>query len=116
VELYDSVLIRRWHGRTDRHKGAIDSAREEFLFLSVNEMVAEFSEDQSTDSSSESVGTGACRSERVVPGVLTLACLSRGARSADEITAAMLAQMLERKGFATLSFTMAGASPMTGSH
>ena len=28
----------------DRHKGAIDAAREEFFFLSINEMVVEFSE------------------------------------------------------------------------
>ena len=37
----------------DRHKGAIDAAREEFLFLSINEMIAEFSEYQLADSSSE---------------------------------------------------------------
>ena len=45
VELYASVLIRALSmAEQDRHKGAIDAAREEFLFLSINEMVVEFSE------------------------------------------------------------------------
>src|SRR5579862_5084741 len=45
VELYDSVLIPALNmAEQDRHKGAIDGAREEFLFLAINEMVAEFSE------------------------------------------------------------------------
>ena len=44
VELYDSVLIPALSlAEQDRHKGAIDAAREEFLFLSINEMIAEFS-------------------------------------------------------------------------
>ena len=52
VELYDSVLIPALSlAEQDRHKGAIDSAREEFLFLSINEMIAEFSEYQLADSS-----------------------------------------------------------------
>jgi len=114
VELYDSVLIPALSmAEQDRHKGAIDSAREEFLFLSVNEMVAEFSEDQSTDSSSESGSAPVpVVPERVVPERIDARVLCLAAHDrADEITAAMLAQMLERKGFATLSFTMAGASP-----
>ena len=53
VELYDSVLIPALSmAEQDRHKGAIDAAREEFLFLSINEMIAEFSEYQLEDSSS----------------------------------------------------------------
>ena len=54
VELYDSVLIPALGmAEQDRHKGALDAAREEFLFLSINEMIAEFSEYQLADSSSE---------------------------------------------------------------
>ena len=49
VELYDSVLIPALSmAEQDRHKGAIDAAREEFLFLSINEMVVEFSEYRSS--------------------------------------------------------------------
>jgi hypothetical protein len=43
VELYDSVLIPALSmAEQDRHKGAIDAARVEFLFLRINEMIAEF--------------------------------------------------------------------------
>jgi predicted PurR-regulated permease PerM len=117
VELYDSVLIPALSmAEQDRHKGAIDAAREEFLFLSVNEMVAEFSEDQMDDAPApeapERVDPERVVPERVVPERIDARVLCLAAHDrADEITAAMLAQTLERKGFATLSFTMAGASP-----
>jgi len=45
VELYDSVLIPALSlVEQDRHKGAIDPTREEFLFLSINDMITELSE------------------------------------------------------------------------
>ena len=45
VELYDAVLIPALAlAEQDRHKGALDQTREEFLFLNVGEMIAEFSE------------------------------------------------------------------------
>src|SRR5205807_1495179 len=45
VQLYDSVLIPALTmAEHDRHKGALHPAREEFLFLSLKEMVAELSE------------------------------------------------------------------------
>jgi predicted PurR-regulated permease PerM len=101
VELYDSVLIPALSmAEQDRHKGAIDSAREEFLFLSINEMIAEFSEYEREDPSPDA-------SEHFGARILCLAAHDR----ADEVTAAMLAQLLERKGFATLSFPMAATSP-----
>ena len=50
VELYDLVLLPALSmAEQDRHKGAIDAAREEFLFLSINEMVVELSEYQPAD-------------------------------------------------------------------
>ena len=43
VELYDKVLIPALSlAEQDRHKGAIDTSGEEFLFLSINEMIAEY--------------------------------------------------------------------------
>ena len=109
VELYDSVLIPALTmAEQDRHKGAIDAAREEFLFLSIDEMIAEFSEYQPADSSSEEDSApipdaAGYRNARIL-------CLPAHDR-ADEITAAMLAQLLEQKGFATLSFPYVGSSP-----
>ena len=103
VELYDSVLIPALSmAEQDRHKGAIDAAREDFLFLSINEMIAEFAEYQPEDNSSAEDAAG-----RVDARIICLPANDR----ADEITAAMLAQLLERKGFATLSFPFVGPSP-----
>jgi hypothetical protein len=100
VELYDAVLIPALGmAEQDRHKGAIDPAREEFLFLSINEMIAEFSEYQLAESAS---GAAEHPDARIV-------CLPAHDR-ADEITAAMLAQILEQKGFVTLSFPVVGHS------
>ena len=103
VELYDSVLIPALSmAEQDRHKGAIDAAREEFLFLSINEMVVEFSE-YSRPEGAAIAGAAENLNHRVL-------CLPAYDR-ADEITAAMLAQILEQKGFATLSFPLLGLSP-----
>jgi predicted PurR-regulated permease PerM len=100
VELYDSVLIPALSmAEQDRHKGAMDAAREEFLFLSINEMVVEFSEYRRPDGT-----TVVEAAENLNHRVLCLPAYDR----ADEITAAMLAQILEQKGFATLSFPLAG--------
>ncbi len=118
-ELYDSVLIPAFSmAEQDRHKGAIDSVREEFLFLSVNEMIAEFSEYRAEEEAVEAAADGAAAVEGSAPKEgakeeqpdARILCLAAHDR-ADEITAAMLAQLLEQKGFATLSFPMAGTSP-----
>jgi hypothetical protein len=102
VELYDSVLIPALSmAEQDRHKGALDTAREEFLFLSINEMIVEFSEYQAEDSPLEDA------TRHPTARVLCLAAHDR----ADEVTAAMLSQLLEQKGFPTLSLPIAGSSP-----
>jgi len=108
VELYDSVLIPALSmAEQDRHKGSIDAAREEFLFLSINEMIAEFSEYQLADGSSgEAFATVPEAAEHLNARILCLPAHDR----ADEITAAMLAQLLEQKGFAALSFPTVGSS------
>ena len=102
VELYDSVLIPALSmAEQDRHKGALDTAREEFLFLAINEMIIEFSEYQPEGSALEDAAEH--------PGARIL-CLPAYDR-ADEVTAAMLAQLLEKKGFPTLSLPILGSSP-----
>ena len=108
VELYDSVLIPALSmAEQDRHKGAIDAVREEFLFLSINEMIAEFSEYQLSESlSEEDPAALADAAEHVEARVLCVPAHDR----ADEITAAMLAQLLEQKGLPALSFPVAGPS------
>ncbi len=92
VELYDTVVIPALSmAEQDRHKGALDPAREEFLLLSISEMVAEFS-----------VLAGA-RNGRSVGRVL---CVPAG-DAADEVTAAMLAQVLPQAGVAVVTLPAA---------
>jgi predicted PurR-regulated permease PerM len=93
VELYDAVLIPALSmAEQDRHKGTIDASREEFLFLSINEMLAEFSEYPAE------ADAGAAQSDA------RILCVPAHDR-ADELTAAMLAQLLEQRGYATLAFS-----------
>ncbi len=97
VELYDSVLVPALSmAEQDRHKGAIDAVREEFLFLSINEMIAEFSEYQVPVSEA-----------RPAHRILCIPAHDR----ADEITATMLAQILEKNGFITMSLPIGGPAP-----
>jgi methanogenic corrinoid protein MtbC1 len=92
--LYDSVLVPALtFAEQDRHKGALDKTREEFLFLSVKEMVAEFSEQTQRSEPRPAASAG-----RAI-------CLPAN-DEADEITAAMLAQLLEQAGCATLAFSL----------
>ena len=98
VELYDLVLVPALSmAEQDRHKGAIDTAREDFFFLSINEMVVELSQYRPADATAIA-DTGDLPNHRVV-------CLPAYDR-ADETTSAMLAQILDQKGFATLSFPL----------
>ncbi len=107
VDFYDSVLIPALTmAEQDRHKGAIDADREEFLFVSINEMIAEFSDYQLAplvEAGEDEV------SEPVEHGDARILCLPVSDR-ADEITASMLAQLLERKGFNAMCFPSTGAT------
>jgi hypothetical protein len=90
VELYDSVLIPALSlAEQDRHKGALDPEREEFLFLSIGEMVAESAEPPGPESS---------------PGRRILCLPAHDA--ADEITASMASQVLEQAGLAVVSLPL----------
>jgi len=116
VELYDSVLIPALSmAEQDRHKGAIDPTREEFLFLSINEMITELSEYQPEPLPSPAEGAAAPSgpAEQVAaPAQQTAArilCLPANDR-ADEVAAAMLAQILEQAGHAALCLPVAHAS------
>ena len=100
IELYDSVLIPALAmAEQDRHKGAIDAAREDFLFLSVNEMIAEFSESQPADTP-----------VAVAHPDARILCVSAHDR-ADEITASMLGQILEQNDFVSMTFPLVESAP-----
>jgi predicted PurR-regulated permease PerM len=110
VEFYDSVLIPALSlAEQDRHQGAIDTTREEFLFLSINEMITELSEYQPAHESSpaEDAAAESVPAERLSARIICLPANDR----ADEATAAMLAQLLEQAGHVTLCLPIAHASP-----
>ncbi len=109
IELYDSVLLPALSlAEQDRHKGAIDSAREEFLFLSINELINELSDYQSAHDSPPAESAPV---EPVpVPLSARILCLPANDR-ADEVTADMLAQILRQAGHQALSLPIAHASP-----
>jgi len=89
-QLYDSVLVPALTmAEQDRHKGALDPTREEFLFLSVREMLGEFSIKSDAASTEASHGRVLC-----LPA----------SDEADEIVAMMLAHLLEQAGCAAVSF------------
>jgi predicted PurR-regulated permease PerM len=97
TQLYDSVLVPALTmAEQDRHKGALDKTREEFLFLSIKEMLAEFSEQ--TPSPEPADHRPATPAGRAI-------CLP-ASDEADEITAAMLAQLLEQAGCAAVAFPL----------
>jgi predicted PurR-regulated permease PerM len=109
VELYDSVLIPALSmAEQDRHKGAIDPTREEFLFLSINEMITELSEYQPEPlpSPAEDAAAPPPPAQQTAARILCLPANDR----ADEVTAAMLAQILEQAGYAALCLPVAHAS------
>jgi len=109
VELYDSVLMPALSQvEQDRHKGSIDAIREEFLFLSINDMITELSEYQLAHRAPPAQGTAAASGPAERAGARII-CLPANDR-ADEVTAAMLAQILEQAGYAALSLPMARAS------
>jgi hypothetical protein len=94
-QLYDSVMIPALTmAEQDRHKGALDPIRQQFLFLSVKEMLVEFSEKILKPETAE-------RRPEASPGrIFVLAANDE----ADEITAGMLAQLLEQAGYPAISF------------
>jgi predicted PurR-regulated permease PerM len=103
VELYDAVMIPALTmAEQDRHKGAIEPEREEFLFLTVREMLLDASEKAMKPAAE------AGEAERSVEPAL--AALSRrmlclpAHDEADEIAAVMLAQLLEHHGCVAVAF------------
>ncbi len=104
LQLYDAVILPALTmAEQDRHKGALESDREEFLFLSLREVLAEYSE----SAQNASVENAAQRAELAAPG--RMLCLPAH-DEADEIAAAMLAQLLEQGGQATVSFPVGTSS------
>jgi predicted PurR-regulated permease PerM len=100
LELYDRVFVPALTmAEEDRHKGALDATRERYIFLSIKEMIAEFCHRapvRSSQSGEDAEDSPALFGGRVL-------CLP-ASDEADEITAAMLAQLLEGHGIGAIAF------------
>jgi predicted PurR-regulated permease PerM len=109
-ELYDAVIIPALTmAEQDRHKGGLDRAREEFLFMSIKELVVELSE-QTLKSDALLAETASGGKPEVTIG--RLLCIPAN-DEADEITAAMLAQLLEQTGHPAISFSLDASAQQT---
>jgi hypothetical protein len=107
IDFYDTVLLPALGLiEQDRHKGAFDDTRGTYLLLSATELVAELSEYKSaaseTSAQKESVAitkalTGKDVQEETseTPTGCAIICIPAGDQ-ADELTAMMLAQLLEQ--------------------
>ena len=86
AQLYDSVMIPTLTMvERDRHKGALDPDREEFIFMSIREMMSESLQRIQKSESADAVASG------------RFLCVPANDES-DEIAAAMLAQLLAAEG------------------
>jgi predicted PurR-regulated permease PerM len=100
IELYDSVLIPALNlAEQDRHNGMIDAAHEEFLFLSISEMIAEVSELSPASVGSDELSGKSAPAPYYGGRILLVPAHDQ----ADEVTAAMLGQILEQEGRVALS-------------
>ncbi len=106
AQLYDAVILPALTmAEQDRHKGALDSEREEFLFLTVREIVAECGEVSEEEH-------GQHPGEQAHPPSIWERIVCLPARDeADEVAAAMLAQLLEQAGCAAVTVPL-GSSAM----
>lgn len=118
LALYDEVLVPALSlAEQDRHKGALDDTRVSYLFLSLSEIVSELAIFHPEEASARARNVRMrmklrWRSTRrpELPSAETVAgpsdirifCLSANDQ-ADEITASMLSQLLERAGHGVLS-------------
>jgi predicted PurR-regulated permease PerM len=95
LDLYDQIVIPALIlAEQERHRGTLEPSREEFIFLCLNEIVAELAEH--FEEPAKTGHNGRCF---VIPAKDT----------ADEVSGSLFAQLLEHDGFAVISFP-AGSS------
>jgi predicted PurR-regulated permease PerM len=96
AELYDVVLLPALSlAERDRHQGALDEVRANFVFQCANELIAELSDTAVLVANDSSVPSVVARKS------FPVICISTQDQ-ADEIAATMLAQILEHAGNRTL--------------
>jgi len=91
-DLYEQVMVPALIlAEQERHRGTLDQGREDFIFLCLNEIIAELAAQGDDPPKMEHAGR-----VFVIPAK----------DAADEISGALFAQLLEREGFAVISLPM----------
>ena len=98
IDLYDQVIIPALSlAEQDRHKGALDEAKETFVVQSISEVIGEIAEYEAGTAVSVQLVNPARRTD------VRVLCLPASDR-ADEITAAMFSQVVEWAGYPVVAF------------
>ena len=110
VELYDSVLIPALSfAEQDRHQGALDDIHSNFLFLSINELVAELTDYRRRAQTPTDPNLSANDPARPLNKEFAVVCIS-ASDQADELAALMLSQVMEQSDHQTLLLSAATIS------
>jgi methylmalonyl-CoA mutase cobalamin-binding subunit len=95
--------------KQDHQKGGLDDARSNFLTMSVSELLAEYSEYKNPDEPSIGLTAPPVSSGGPHFRKFPVVCIAANDGS-DEITATMLAQLLEQAGFNTILLPIAAVT------
>jgi predicted PurR-regulated permease PerM len=99
LDLYEQVIVPALIlAEQERHRGILEQKREEFIFLCLNEIIAELGE-VADDSPNAEPHPGRIF---VIPAK----------DQADEISGALFAQLLERSGFAVISLPVGSSNEL----
>ena len=113
VDLYDNILVPALSlSEEDRHAGAMDPGRSNFILLNIGELVARLSGYQQKGPVLEEKSSRTLRIEaHQVPPLKEFAVVCISSRdAADELTTQMLTQLLERENFQTITLKPDGLS------
>lgn len=106
ITVFDEIVVPALAmAEQDRHSGLLDAKREDFIVQNINEFVTELSEMERTPDKPRKKGSGSLpepaggRAERSI----RVFCVPAH-DAADEIAAAMFAQLVNQDGFPALAF------------
>lgn len=103
LELYEQVMIPALIlSEQERHRGTLDGNREDFIFLCLNEIIAELAQHETLKADT---GPHAGR-----------IFLIPAKDAADELSASLFAQLLERDGHPVISFPAGAANELAALH
>jgi hypothetical protein len=109
IDFYDAVLLPALGlVEQDRHRGAFDETRGNYLLLSATELVAELSEFKSESNCPDT--EPAISEEEAIQRRAPVICIPAGDQ-ADELTAMVLAQLLEQRCHNTLLLPTESVTP-----